>query len=154
MFVIVENIIFLASFDVRLAHAGTSVVFSYLVFCNFNFCLHKFKDLITLTKIQEFLKILHHFCMQSLCISLSIPSKLLCLFQKIYFQFSTLQPVADLGLLQHLKWSFFVTAVTTRNRWLLLQIVPQHMLQSQRLLLTAFCVCDLLLMRLVIFLIN
>ena len=39
---------FLASFDVRLAHAGTSVVFSYLVFRHFNFCLRKFKGLITL----------------------------------------------------------------------------------------------------------
>ena len=41
MFVIVEKMISLASFDVRLAHAGTSVVFSYLIFSNF-------KDLITL----------------------------------------------------------------------------------------------------------
>ena len=126
MFVTVEKIIFLASFDVKLAHAGTSVVFSYLIFCNFNFCLHKFKSL------------------KNLYISLSIPSKLLFVFStKIYSQFSTLQPVADLGLLQHLKWSFSVTAVTTRNCWLLLQIAPPHMLQSQRLLLTAFFVCDL-----------
>ena len=48
MFAIVEKMIFLASFDVRLAHAGTSVVFSYLVFRHFNFCLRKFKGLITL----------------------------------------------------------------------------------------------------------
>ena len=34
MFVIVEKIISLASFDVRLAYAGTSVVFSYLIFSN------------------------------------------------------------------------------------------------------------------------
>ena len=34
MFVIVEKIISLASFDVRLAYAGTSVVFSYLIFGN------------------------------------------------------------------------------------------------------------------------
>ena len=128
---LLKRLFFLASFDVRLAHAGTSVVFSNLVFCNFNFCLHKFKGLITLKKMQEFLKILHHFCMQNSYISLSIPSKLLFVFStKIYSQFSTLQPVADLGLLQHLKWSFFVTAVTTRNRWLLLQIAPSHMLQS------------------------
>ena len=48
MSAIVENMISLASFDVRLAHAGTSVVFSYLIFCNFKFFLHKFKGLITL----------------------------------------------------------------------------------------------------------
>ena len=48
MFVIVEKMISLASFDVRLAHAGTSVVFSYLIFSKFKFCLRKFKDLITL----------------------------------------------------------------------------------------------------------
>ena len=50
MFVIVEKIISLASFDVRLAHAGTSVFFSYLIFSNFKFCLRKFKGLITLKK--------------------------------------------------------------------------------------------------------
>ena len=128
---LLKRLFFLASFDVRLAHAGTSVVFSNLVFCNFNFCLHKFKGLITLKKMQEFLKILHHFCMQNSYISLSIPSKLLFVFStKIYSQFSTLQPVADLGLLQHLKWSFFVTAVTTRKRWLLSQIAQPYMLQS------------------------
>ena len=54
--------------------------------------------------------------MQILYIFLSIPPKLLFVFStKIYSQFSTLQPVADLGLLQHLKWSFFVTAVTTSS---------------------------------------
>ena len=31
MFAIVEKIISLVSFDVRLTHAGTSVVFSYLI---------------------------------------------------------------------------------------------------------------------------
>ena len=69
--------------------------------------------------------------MQNLYISLSIPSKLFFVFPtKIYSQFSTSQTVADLGLLQDLKWSFFVTAVTTRNRWLLLQIAPPYKLQS------------------------
>ena len=69
--------------------------------------------------------------MQILYIFLSIPPKLLFVFStKIYSQFSTLQPVADLGLLQHLKWSFFVTAVTTRKRWLLSQIAQPYMLQS------------------------
>ena len=47
MFAIVEKMIFLASFDVRLVHARTSVVFSDLVFRNFNFCLCKFKGLLT-----------------------------------------------------------------------------------------------------------
>ena len=50
MFAIVEKMISLASFDVRLAHAETSVVFSYLIFSNFKFCLRKFKDLIILKK--------------------------------------------------------------------------------------------------------
>ena len=77
--------------------------------------------------MQRFLKILHRFCLRNLYISLSIPSKLLFVFStKIYSQFSTLQPVADLGLLQHLKWSFFVTQLTTRNYWLLLQIAPPY----------------------------
>ena len=98
---------FFAYFDVRLAHAGTSFVFSYLVFHHFNFV-----------------------CASLRAISLSIPPKPLLLFStKNYSQFSTLQSVADLGLLQHLKWSFFVTAVMTRNHWLLSQIVPPYMLQ-------------------------
>ena len=72
---------------------------------------------------------MHHFSCK-LYISLSIPPKSLLFFStKAYSQFSTLQPVADLGLLQHLKWSFFLTAVTTRNHWLLSQIVPPYMLQ-------------------------
>ena len=50
MFAIVEKMISLASFDVRLAYAETSVVFSYLIFSNFKFCLRKFKDLIILKK--------------------------------------------------------------------------------------------------------
>ena len=63
-------------------------------------------------KTQDFLKILHYFCMRNLYNSLSMPPKLVFVFSpKIYSQSSTLQPVADLGLLQHLKWSFFVTAV-------------------------------------------
>ena len=65
MFAIVEKMIFLTSSDVRLAHAGTSVIFSYLIFYNFKFCLCKFKGLITLKKTQGFLKILHHFRMQN-----------------------------------------------------------------------------------------
>ena len=108
MFAIVEKMISLASFDVRLAYAETSVVFSYLIFSNFKFCLRKFKGLITLKKMQWFLKTSHRFRMQNLYISLSIPPKLLFVFStKIYCQFSTLQPVADLGLLQHMKWSIF-----------------------------------------------
>ena len=88
MFAIVEKMISLASFDVRLSLAGTSVVFSYLIFSNFKFCLHKFKGLITLKEMQGFLKILHCFRMQNLCISLSIPPKLLFVFStKIYSQF-------------------------------------------------------------------
>ena len=43
MFAIFEKMTLLVSFDVRLAHVGTSVVFSSLVSCNFNFCLLKFK---------------------------------------------------------------------------------------------------------------
>ena len=54
MFVIVEKMIFLRSFDVRLAHAGTSVIFSYLIFHNLKFCLHKFKGLITIKKCRGF----------------------------------------------------------------------------------------------------
>ena len=54
MFVIAEKMISLACFDVRLAHARTSVVFSYLIFSNFKFC--KFKGLIALKKAQGFLK--------------------------------------------------------------------------------------------------
>ena len=54
MFVIVEKMIFLRSFDDRLAHAGTSVIFSYLIFHNFKFCLHKFKGLITIKKCRVF----------------------------------------------------------------------------------------------------
>ena len=50
MFAIVKKMIFLASFDVRLAHARASVVSFELVLCNFNFCLHKFKGLTTLKK--------------------------------------------------------------------------------------------------------
>ena len=88
MFAIVEKMISLASFDVRLAHAGTSVVFSYLIFSNFKFCLCKFKGLKTLKKTQGFLKILHHFHMRNLYISLLIPPKLLFVFStKIYSQF-------------------------------------------------------------------
>ena len=56
MFVIAEKMISLASFDVRLAHARTSVVFSYLIFSNFKFCKRKFKGLIALKKAQGFLK--------------------------------------------------------------------------------------------------
>ena len=40
MFAIVEKMIFLESFDVRLAHAGT--FFSYLVFRDFSFRQRKF----------------------------------------------------------------------------------------------------------------
>ena len=115
MFPIVEKIIFLTSFDARPAHAGTSVVFSSLVFHNFNFCLRKFNSLITLKKQWSSWK----FCTIFACeiyISLSIPPKLLFVYStKIYSQFSTLRPVADLELLQHLQWSFFVTAVTTSS---------------------------------------
>ena len=46
MFAIVEKMISLVSFDVRLAHAGTSFIFSYLIFSNFKFCQRKFKGLI------------------------------------------------------------------------------------------------------------
>ena len=88
MFAIVEKLISLASFDVRLAHAGTSITFSYLIFSNFKFCLSKFKGMVTLKKMQAFLKISHHFCMRNLYISLSIPPKLLFVFStKIYSQF-------------------------------------------------------------------
>ena len=88
MFAIVEKMISLASFDIRLAHARISVVFSYLIFSNFKFCLRKFKGLITLKKMQGFLKISHHFHMQNLYISLLIPPKLIVVFStKIYSQF-------------------------------------------------------------------
>ena len=88
MFVIVEKIISLASFDVRLGHAGISVDFSYLIFSNFKFCLCKFKGLKTLKKTQGFLNILHCPLMQNLYISLSITPKLLFVFStKIYSQF-------------------------------------------------------------------
>ena len=50
MFVIAEKMISLASFDVRLAHAGASVIFPDLIFSNFKFCLRKLKGLITLIK--------------------------------------------------------------------------------------------------------
>ena len=87
MFAIVEKMISLASFDVRLAHAETSVVFSYLIFSNFKFCLRKFEDLITLKKTQGFLKILHRFCLRNLYISLSISPKPYFVFsRKIYSQ--------------------------------------------------------------------
>ena len=98
MFAIVEKMISLASFDIRLAHAGTSVVSSYLIFRNFKFCLCKFKGLITLKKMQVFWKILHHFHLWNLYIPWLITPKLLFVFStKIYFQFSTLQLVGDLG---------------------------------------------------------
>ena len=86
MFVIVENIIFLASFDVRLAHAGTSVVFSYLVFCNFSFCLHKFKGLIITLKNTGVLKNFAQF-LDAKFIYFSInPIKItFCLFYKNLF---------------------------------------------------------------------
>ena len=43
MFVIVEKMISLASFDVWLVLTRTSIVFPYLIFSNFKFCLCKFK---------------------------------------------------------------------------------------------------------------
>ena len=55
-------LISLASFDVRLVHAGTSVIFSDLIFSNFKFCLRKFKDLITLKNavvLKNFAPFLH-----------------------------------------------------------------------------------------------
>ena len=55
MFAIVEKMISLTSVDVRLALAGKSVVFSYLIFINFKFCLCKFKDLITLNLYAKFI---------------------------------------------------------------------------------------------------
>ena len=67
--------------------------------------------------------------MQNLYFSINSTKITFVLSTKIYSQFSTLQPMADLGLLQHQKWSFFVTAVTTRNHWLLSQIVQPYMLQ-------------------------
>ena len=85
MFAIVEKMISLASFDIRLAHARISVVFSYLIFSNFKFCLRKFKGLITLKKIQGFLKISHHFRMRNLYFSIN-PTKInCCLFYKNLF---------------------------------------------------------------------
>ena len=44
LWTIVEMMVFLTSFGVRLAHANTSAVFSYLIFPNFKFCLRKFRN--------------------------------------------------------------------------------------------------------------
>ena len=74
--------IFLPSFDVRLSHAGTSVVFSYLVFRNFNFSLHKFKGLITLKNtgvLKNFTPFLH---VEFIYFSTNTTKITFCLFYK------------------------------------------------------------------------
>ena len=59
---------------------------------------------------------LHHFYMQNLYISLSMPPKLLFVFStKIYSQFSTLQRVGDLGLLNIWNGAFLWQQLMTRN---------------------------------------
>ena len=83
MFAIVERIIFFGTFGVRLAHAGTLVVFSYLVFSCLTFaCASLMSDIPK--KTQEFLKILDHFCMRNLYISLSMPPKLLSFYKNLF----------------------------------------------------------------------
>ena len=111
MFAIVEKMIFLASFDVRLAHAGTSVVFSYLVFRHFNFCLRKFKGLITLKNTGVLKNAAPFLHAKFIYFSINATKITFCLFYKSLFSIFNFTVVADLGLLQHLKWSFFVTAV-------------------------------------------
>ena len=75
---------FLASFDVRMAHAGTSVVFSYLVFRHFNFCLRKFKGLITLknTVLKNAAPFLHA---KFIYLSINATKITFCLFYKNLF---------------------------------------------------------------------
>ena len=111
MFAIVEKIISLTSFDVRLAHAGTSVIFSYLIFSSFRFCLRKFKGLITL-KNTEVLKISHRFCMRNFYISPSIPPKLLFVFStKILFSILNFTASGRFRTAATSETELFVTAV-------------------------------------------
>ena len=141
MFAIVDKMIFLVSFEVRLVHARTSVVFSDLVFFNFNFCLCKFKGMLTPQKTQEFLKILHHFCMQNLSISLLIPPKLLFVFSTKLF-----------SILKFTVSCRFRTAATSEMelfcdssddlKWLAVVANSSTIYVVVRWLVTAFFVCD------------
>ena len=132
MFAIVEKMISLVSFDARLGLAG-SFGFFYLIFSNFKFFLRMFKGLITLKKTKGFLIVLHHFRMQNLYISINSTKNTFCLFKKNLFSIqnfiasgrSTTAATSEMEL-------FLWQQLTTRNRWLLLQIAPPYMLQSYR----------------------
>ena len=80
---LLKGLFFLAYFGVRIAHAGTSGLFSYLVFSYLIFTCASLRSDIP-KKTQEFLKILNHFCMRNLYISQSVPPKLLFFYKNLF----------------------------------------------------------------------
>ena len=72
---------------------------------------------------------MHHFCMQNLYFSINPTKITFVLFYKNLFSILNFTASGRFRTTEHQKWSFFVTAVTTRNHWLLSQIVQPYMLQ-------------------------
>ena len=110
----------MASFDVR-----NISCFFLLSFPSFQFCLCKFKDPVT----QEFLKILHHFCMQNLYFSINPTKITFVLFYKNLFSILNFTASGRFRTTATFEMELFCDTVTTTNHLLLSQIVPPYMLQ-------------------------